>query len=116
MSDDLLSRLIPGLDTRPQDRAFAGLVEGRVLRAPASEQAGLYFTIESFDAERHEWGPAPWPTRVYQYTHPHPDGLTCRVLIPQPGDRVLVGFPGGDTKNPWVVDWWPVGGYQETRV
>jgi hypothetical protein len=75
----------------------------------------MYVVIRAFDGETHEWGPCPWPDRGEQYSQP--DGLVTKWLLPEAGDRVLVGFPGGNTDNPWVVCWWPAGrGYEETRV
>lgn len=53
---------------------------------------GIYFTVNSWDGDRHLFGPAPW---------------TVTTPAPVKGDRVLVLFLGAGVDRPWVLGWWP---------
>lgn len=53
--------------------------------------AGATFTVPSWDAGKHVFGPAP-----------HPPGPA-----PTGGMRCLVVFPDGTVERPWLVGVWP---------
>lgn len=77
--------LPPPSDPTPQ---AAGLVQGTVSTAPASDTDTMAVVIDGREHEIHYWAP--------------------RDALPSVGDLAVVGFARTtDLPEPWVIAWWP---------